>query len=75
MRLSARLTLSLIAGVVLVSLGLALYQAETERRGLRRELERRSRVIAESLEHSAAPLVQANAIRALHGVILKLQND
>jgi hypothetical protein len=74
MRLSARLTLSLVAGVVLVSLGLALYQAQTERRGLRHELERRSLVLAEGLETSAAPLVQANSTRALQRVILNLQN-
>ena len=74
MRLSARLTLSLIAGVVLVSLGLALYQAEVERRGMRSELERRSRVIADGLERSAAPLVQTNATRSLQRVISQLQN-
>jgi trehalose-6-phosphate synthase/uncharacterized membrane protein affecting hemolysin expression len=74
MRLSARLTLSLVAGVVLVSLGLALYQAQTERQGLRQELERRSLVIADSLEKSATPLLQANSTRALQRVILNLQN-
>jgi len=74
MRPSVRLTLSLVAGVVLVSLGLALYQAQAERHGLRHELERRSLVIAESLEKSAAPLVQANSTRALQRMILQVKN-
>jgi trehalose 6-phosphate synthase len=59
--------------VLLVSLGLALYQAQTERRSLRRELERRALIIAESLQSSVAPLVQANSTLALEGVVLRLQ--
>jgi len=43
------LSVSLVAGVAVVSLGLALYQAQAERRGLRRELERRGLVVAEKL--------------------------
>ncbi len=74
MRLSVRLIWSLVAGVGLVSVGLSLYQAQTERYGLRRELERRSLIIADSLEKSAAPLVQANSTGALQRVILQLQN-
>ena len=73
MRLSMRLTFSLAAGVALVSLGLALYQADTERRNLRRELDRRALVLAESLEKSAAPLVQADAVRVLQVLIVRFQ--
>src|SRR5579862_2877666 len=57
MRLSVRLNFSLVASVAVVSLGLALYQTNAERRGLRRELDRRALVVAESLEKSAAPLM------------------
>ena len=69
-----RLTLSLAAGVALVSLALALYQAHAERRGLRRELERRALLAVESLEKSAAPLVQANSTRALDALIVQFQD-
>lgn len=74
MRLSMRLILSLVAGVAVVSLGLALYQAQTERSALRRELEQRALVVAESLEKSAAPLVQTNSTYGLQRLIAQFQN-
>ena len=46
-----RLNFALVVSVAVVSLGLALYQAHAERRGLRRELERRALVVAESLRN------------------------
>ena len=57
MRLSIRLNVSLVASVAAVSLGVALYQTNAQRRGLRREFERRALVVAESLEKSVAPLI------------------
>ena len=74
MRLSVRLTLSLVAGVALVSLGLALYQAQGQRRSLRQDLERRAFVVAESLQKSAAPLVQSNSMRTLKREVSQLEN-
>ena len=56
-RLSVRLNLSLIAGVTLVSLGIALYQTQSEAIGLKRDMERQAALLAESLEKSAAPLI------------------
>ncbi len=73
MRLSMRLTLSLAAGVALVSLGLALYQADTVRRNLRRELDRRAMLVAESLEKSAAPLVEAGNSSGLRALMQEFQ--
>jgi trehalose-6-phosphate synthase/uncharacterized membrane protein affecting hemolysin expression len=61
MRLSIRLSSTLVASAVVVSLGVALYQTSAERRGLRRELERRALVVAESLEKSVAPLLEARS--------------
>ncbi len=61
MGLSIRLSSTLVASAVAVSLGVALYQTSAERRGLRRELERRALVVAESLEKSAAPLLKARS--------------
>jgi trehalose-6-phosphate synthase len=74
MRLSTRLSLSLVAGVAVVSLGLALYQAQAERRGLRRELESRATVVAESLEKSAAPLMEGDSTPGLQRLAVQFQD-
>jgi len=58
MRLSIRLSSVLVFSVMIVSLGVALYQTNTERRGLRHELERRALGVAENLEKSVAPLIK-----------------
>src|SRR5437588_4021520 len=47
--LSARLIISLIIGVTLVSLCSSYYQVLVEKRGLRRDLQRRSEVLGDSL--------------------------
>src|SRR5271165_482720 len=64
-RLSVRLNLCLIFAVGGVSLAFALYQTQSEMHGLRRDLDRQSAVLAESLEKSAAPLVAAHSYRDL----------
>ncbi len=74
MRLSVRLTFSLAAGVALVSVGLAIYQADTVRRNLRRELDRRALVVAESLEKSVAPLVETDSVRTLEALLPQFQH-
>jgi len=74
MRLSLRLNLSLIAGVALVSLGIALYETQNERSGLKRDLERQAMVVAESLEKSAAPLVATHSIPSLQWLVDQFQN-
>jgi trehalose 6-phosphate synthase len=74
MRLSTRLILSLVSGVAVVSLGLALYQAQAERRGSRRELERRARVMAESLEKSATPLLEASSTSTLQRLVVQFRD-
>src|SRR5438128_11549260 len=74
MRLSARLNLSLILGVTIVSLGLAYYQTRSEELGLRQELERHAVVLAESLEKSAAPLIEKRSLRELQRLVDRFQN-
>ncbi len=74
MRLSVRLNLSLIAGVALVSLAIALYETQSERSGLKRDLERQAVVVAESLEKSAAPLVATRATSSLQWLVDRFQN-
>lgn len=74
MRLSVRLNLSLVAGVTLVSLGIALYQTQSETIGLKRDLERQASLLAESLEKSAAPLLAAHSAGALKLLVDGFQN-
>src|ERR1700751_4154133 len=74
MLLSVRLNLSLIAGVAIVSLGIALYETQSERSGLKRDLERQAMVVAESLEKSAAPLVATGAISSLQWLADRFEN-
>ena len=74
MRLSVRLNLSLIAGVTIVSLAIALYQTRSETRGLQRDLERQSAELAESLEKSAEPLVVSHAAAELQTLVDRFQN-
>ncbi|MGA2145817.1 MAG: trehalose-6-phosphate synthase [Bryobacteraceae bacterium] len=74
MRLSVRLNCFLTCGVALVSLSLALFQAQVQRHGLRRELGRRAQVVAESLERSTAPLLLAGAADRLQNVVDRFVN-
>ena len=74
MRLSVRLNLSLIAGVTIVSLGIALYQTQTERSGLKRDLERQALVLAESLGKSATPLMAEQSVSELQSLADYFQN-
>lgn len=74
MRLSLRLNLSLIAGVAIVSLGIALYETQSERSGLKRDLERQAMVVAETLEKSAEPLVATQSVPSLQWLVDQFQN-
>lgn len=74
MRLSIRLNLSLIAGVTLVSLGIALYQTQSETIALKRDLERQAALLAESLEKSAAPLMADPSSESLQLLADAFQN-
>ena len=65
MRLSIRLNLCLIFAVGATSLAFALYQAQSELHGLRRDLDRQSIVLAESLEKSIEPLLATRSNREL----------
>ena len=57
-----------------MSLGLALYQADTVRRNMRRELDRRALVMAESLERAAAPFVLSGSTQALQVLLDQFQS-
>src|SRR5438445_12051457 len=75
MRLSVRLNFSLVAGVTLVSLAIALYQAQSETHSLKRDLEHQAALLADSLEKSAAPLVASQSGRQLKWLVDRFQND
>jgi trehalose 6-phosphate synthase len=67
MRLSVRLSVSLVLGVALVSMAFALYQTQSERHGLKRELERHAVDLAMGMERSAAPLVANRSTASCSG--------
>ncbi len=74
MRLSIRLNLCLIFAVGATSLLFAMYQAHTEVRGLRRDLDRQSIVLAESLEKSVEPLLATRSNRELQQLTDKFKD-
>ena len=57
MRLTSRLSTSLIAGVAAVSLAIAYYQTSSQSRAMQRDLERETLLLGESLTRTAEPLV------------------
>jgi hypothetical protein len=68
-RLSVRLNLSLVAGVAVVSLAIALYQTQSETASLKRDLERQTVLAAENLDRTAAPLIAIEASSRLQTLI------
>jgi uncharacterized membrane protein affecting hemolysin expression len=69
MRLTYRLSLSLISAVAIVSLAFAFFQTRAHTLGLRRDLEVHAQVLAESLLRSAEPLVARHANRDLQRLV------
>lgn len=74
MRLSFRLILALIAGVTVVSLGFALYQAQAEVQAQRDEVQRHASVLAETMRTSAESLVLAGAYSGLQSFVDEFQH-
>jgi trehalose-6-phosphate synthase len=74
MRLTLRLSLSLILGVAAVSLGFAFYQTHAETSGLKSDLDRHSLVLAESLAKSAEPLLARRSYRELQNLTDRLKD-
>jgi alpha,alpha-trehalose-phosphate synthase [UDP-forming] len=74
MRLGLRLSLSLVFAVAMVSLALAFYQTQSAEHGLRRDLDRHSQELAESLDKSAAPLVVNRSSGELQALVDRFQN-
>jgi len=74
MRLTSRLSISLIASVAVVSLAFAYAQMRASRRGLDRELGRHALVLAETLSKSAQPLLKNHSYRDLERLVDQFEN-
>ncbi|MCU1274766.1 MAG: alpha,alpha-trehalose-phosphate synthase, partial [Bryobacterales bacterium] len=74
MRLSLRLILALFGGVTAVSVGFAVYQAGTEMRAEKHELQRQALILAESQQRSVEPLLQNGFYSDLQAVVDRFQN-
>ena len=72
--LSVRLIISLIVGITLVSLLSSYYSVRSEKQGLRRDLERRAEVLAESLAGNAEPYLKKGSHKDLQKMVERFGN-
>ena len=72
--LSARLIVSLIVGITLVSLGFSYYEVVGEKRALRSDLERRAEVLGESVAGNVEKSLEAGSERGLHRLVQRFGN-
>lgn len=72
--LSVRLIVSLIVGVMLVSLCSSAYEVWAGKRNLRRDLQRRSEVLAESLAGSVERDMEKGALQTLRKTVQRFAN-
>jgi len=72
--LSARLIVSLIVGITLVSLGFSYYEVVREQRALRSDLERRAEVLGESLAGNVEKSWETGSERGLQRLVQRFGN-
>jgi trehalose-6-phosphate synthase len=72
--LSARLIVALILGITLASASSAYYQVLVERRGWRKDLERRAEVLGESLAGNVEHDLEKHSMRALQRTVERFGN-
>jgi trehalose 6-phosphate synthase len=72
--LSARLIVSLIVGITLVSLGFSYYEVVGEKRSLRNDLERRAEVLGESVAGNVEKSWEAGSERGLQRLVQRFGN-
>src|ERR1700704_5020204 len=72
--LSARLIISLILGVTLVSLCSSAYEVWVGKRNLRRDLQRRAEVLAESLAGNVERDLDRGAVQTLRRTVQRFAN-
>lgn len=74
MKITIRLIVSLVFVIAIVAVVFSYYQVRSERSRLASELERRTIVLAESLQESIKPLVQSNSIKKLNNLVERFGN-
>ena len=74
MKITFRLVVSLVLVVALVAVAFSLYQVREERIRLTSDLERRTIVLAESLEESVTPLVTSDSPEKLNRLVQRFGN-
>jgi alpha,alpha-trehalose-phosphate synthase [UDP-forming] len=72
--LSARLIVSLIVGITLVSLGFSCYEVVVQKRALRSDLERRAEVLSESLAGNVEKSWENGSERGLQRLVQRFGN-
>jgi trehalose-6-phosphate synthase len=72
--LSIRLIVSLIVGITVVSLSSSYYQALSEKRGLRRDLQRRAEVLGESLAGNVERDLEKGSAQDLQRIVQHFGN-
>jgi alpha,alpha-trehalose-phosphate synthase [UDP-forming] len=72
--LSARLIVSLIVGITLVSLGFSYYEVVGEKRALRSDLERRAAVLGESVASNVEKSWEGGSDRGLQRLVQRFGN-
>src|ERR1700726_1188618 len=72
--LSARLIVSLIIGVTLVSLSSSYYEVLVQKQSLRRDLQRRAEVLGESLARNVERELDRDSMQALHRTVQRFGN-
>ncbi len=74
MRISVRLIVAMILGVMLISFVFADSQVQAQKRSLRNDLERRAQVLAESLAVSIEPLLPNDRSKKLGSLVERFGN-
>jgi alpha,alpha-trehalose-phosphate synthase [UDP-forming] len=72
--ISARLIVSLIVGITLVSLAFSYYEVQVEKSNLRRDLERRAEVLGESLAGNVERPLEKGSARELQRIVERFGN-
>jgi trehalose-6-phosphate synthase len=74
MKITIRLVVSLVFMVALVAIGFSFYQVREERGRLASDLERRSNILAESMQESVSPLIAAGSSQKLKRLVERFGN-
>ena len=74
MRLTSRLSISLIVGVAAVSLAFAAYQIRVQKESMRRDLDRQALILGDSLARAAEPLVAKGSYNELQRLVERFKD-